>query len=281
MTDFHLWALMTLSAMLSGTGAGFTLSSCSRPAVFFFLTMNNYRPGEEEVGVNPFAFSAILKYTRWDTRACQQMQPALLGVPGPLAGTRRVQGEQGALRPWPSSLGGVPGSTEVSLTAGAHPEPLLTLAREQDELMANVPSRIPRRMPTLYLGYAAGLQILSSDAETAPKGGFWPRHQHLPSGSLGLTCLKSPQIQSFPCFQPSLLPPAAEKKNSSVFSTGSKQAGPLHSDPCSALCSVRCSRRVMRPITLRAHLLSTYCLPGVVCGMGLGPKTMTAHGIDQ
>lgn len=81
------------------------------------------------------------------------------------AGLGCVQREQDDLRPWPSLLGGVPGNPEVSLTAGAHPEPFLTLGRQQDQPMANDPSRIPRRMPTPYSCYPAGLQILSSDAE--------------------------------------------------------------------------------------------------------------------
>lgn len=29
------------------------------------------------------------------------------------------------------------------------------------------------------------------------------------------------------------------------------------------------------------HLLSTDCLPGVMCGVGLGPKTVTPHEVHQ
>lgn len=84
--------------------------------------------------------------------------------------------------------------------------------------------------------------------EMAPKSGVGPGHQHLPPGSLrALTCLKSTHIPAFGCFQPSLLPPAVEKKNSYVFSKGSKQAGSLQSDPC--LCPVR-RRTATQPTTL-------------------------------
>ena len=55
---FRVGAL-TSSSMLCGNRAGFTVFlfffSCSQPAGFY-LTMNNYRSGEEEGGVNSFAF---------------------------------------------------------------------------------------------------------------------------------------------------------------------------------------------------------------------------------
>lgn len=209
----------------------------------------------------PSAFPPVLKYT----------QPAAELACRPAGTAGGAQGEQGILRPCPSSLGGVPGKPEVLLKAVAHPELSLTLRREQDQLMANVPSRIPRRMPTSDIGYPTGLQILSSEKKWLLKGAlgrapaFTPRFLAGLSPASGPLCL----IRAFPCFQPSLLPSAVEKKNSFVFSMGNKQAGP-----------VRRSITATQPTTV-THVLSTYCLPGVMCGMGLDSKTMTPHGVDQ
>lgn len=108
----------------------------------------------------PSAFPPVLKYT----------QPAAELACRPAGTAGGAQGEQGILRPCPSSLGGVPGKPEVLLKAVAHPELSLTLRREQDQLMANVPSRIPRRMPTSGICYPTGLQMLSSEKKWLLKG---------------------------------------------------------------------------------------------------------------
>jgi hypothetical protein len=81
--------------------------------------------------------------------------------------------------------------------------------------MAKTPSRFLRNGKTLF--YPTGLQILSWAAQMARRR----LPGRAPGSCLGLTCyIQSPGAQrsAVSGFQPSLLPPCAEKKNSQVLS---------------------------------------------------------------
>lgn len=165
------------------------------------------------------ASSPVLKYAWSEETACcsHTLGEAASIAWGVEAGVSL--GEQGISRP--ALSGGVFGKLEASLTMGAQPELSLTLRREQDQLIAIIPSRILRRMPKPYLFYPTGLQTFQQQKWLLKvASGQGNSIYLLILRRLGSSCLaqvsptEDPWISTFSCFQPSLLPPSAKKKNS-------------------------------------------------------------------